>query len=249
MDVRPAKSSDSHSVETLAHDSLRSSYSLSPQRIKTLVQHEFDAETMAGWLDDPDVGLFVAEDLTREAKNILGFIVMTSGEERTIRWLHVDPQARGEGIATALLAMVGDTHAQTPLVAQILNDAVEGGEFLERIGLESDRNEHIRVGGDEFAVSIYTERDGLNGGNEPSVAVPSSVSVDGVERHVDRDERIPGRNAPFFTTHTGERGSNPFGYFCSNCGSTDVRADALDRIECGECENSHSADRWDDSFL
>lgn len=181
MEVRPAKTSDSHSVETLARDSLWSSYSLSPQRIKTLVQHEFGAETMAGRLNDPNVAIFVAEDLTREAKNILGFIVMTGGAERTIRWLHVDPHARGEGIATALLATVGDSHPKTPLVAQILKDAVEGGEFLERIGLERDRNEHIRVGGEEFAVSIFTDGDRPKGTDEPSITVPSSVSVDGVD--------------------------------------------------------------------
>lgn len=249
MRIRPAESSDSSRVETLAHDSLRSSYALSPQQIETLVQHEFDTETMAGRLDDPNVKVLVAEHMAGGGNDIQGFVVVTGGEERTIRWIHVDPQARGFGIGTALLERVTESEGGRPVVAQIMANAVEGGEFLEQFGLESDRKEHMRVNGERFAVAVFTEGNGTHDGNVPTVPVPECVSVGGVDRHVDSGDRIPGRNAPFFSTHSGIRGSDPFGYFCSNCSSTDVAADGLDRVECGECGNLHVADQWDDSYL
>ena len=40
-----------------------------------------------------------------------------------------------------------------------------------------------------------------------------------------------------------------WGYFCSECASTDVSADGLDRLECGNCGNTHRADQWDDAYL
>ncbi len=85
--------------------------------------------------------------------------------------------------------------------------------------------------------------------NEPTVPVPESTPTDGTDRPVDRDETIPGREAPFFPTYSGEDRTERYGYFCSNCGSTDVSADGLDRLECGACGNLHLADEWDDSYL
>ena len=249
MEIRPAEPEDRARIATLAENSFRSSYALSPQQIETLVENEFDPETLADRIEDPDAALLVAEHAVGDAEQVQGFVDVTAGEERTIRWLHVDPEARGEGIATALLERVTETGDEASLTARILEDAVEGGEFLEGFGLESDDTDHVSVGGEEFAVAVFTGGEGSDDPNEPAVAVPGSVPVDGAERPLDRDERIPGRDAPFFRTYAGEDRADPYGYFCSNCGSTDVAADGLDRLECGECGNLHRADEWDDSYL
>ncbi|PSP72402.1 GNAT family N-acetyltransferase [Halobacteriales archaeon QH_6_68_27] len=225
MEIRPAEPEDRARIATLAENSFRSSYALSPQQIETLVENEFDPETLADRIEDPDAALLVAEHAVGDAEQVQGFVDVTAGEERTIRWLHVDPAAR------------------------ILEDAVEGGEFLEGFGLESDDTDHMSVGGEEFAVAVFTGGEGSDDPNEPAVAVPGSVPVDGAERPLDRDERIPGRDAPFFRTYAGEDRADPYGYFCSNCGSTDVAADGLDRLECGECGNVHRAEEWDASYL
>lgn len=65
------------------------------------------------------------------------------------------------------------------------------------------------------------------------------------DRPFDREQSVPGRDAPLFVLHTSEGRSDPYGYFYSNCGSTD----GLDRLGCGECGNLHLADEWDDSYL
>lgn len=249
MEIRSAEPSDYSRVATLAHDSLRASYSLSPDEIETLLQHEFDADTLAERLNDPRAQVLIAEDAAGDKKDIQGFVEVVTGEERTIRWLHVDPQARGNGIGTALLERVRETDSEKPLAAHILEDAVEGGEFLKRFDLEKAGNDHLHVDGNEFAIAVFAEGQGTYDVNEPTVAVPDSVSVDGVDRFVARDDRIPGREAPFFATYSNENHSDLYGYFCSNCGSSDVAADGLDRVECGECGNIHLADQWDDSYL
>jgi len=249
MEIRPAEPADRSRIATLAEDSFRSAYALSPQQIETLVENEFDPETLADRIDDPDATLLVAEHAAGDTEQVQGFVDVEAGEERTIRWLHVDPEARGAGIATALFERVAETDDGAPLTARILDAAVEGGEFLEGFGLEPDDTDHLSVGGEEFAVAVFTEGEGSSDANEPAVAVPGSVPADGTERPLDREEAIPGRDAPFFRTYASEDRADPYGYFCSNCGSTDVSADGLDRLECGECGNLHRAEEWDRSYL
>lgn len=249
MDIRPAETTDSDRISELARDSFQSSYALSPQQIDTLVEHEFDPETLGRRIDDQDVMLLVAEGTNEDVTQVQGFVDVETGAELTIRWLHVDPDARGTGVATALLEGVRETAPSTPLAARILDDAVEGGDFLEEFGLESDGDEDVTLGGEEFAVSTFSEGEGTSDENEPSVEVPDGVTVDGTDRPLDRDERLPGREAPFFPLYTGADRDERYGYFCSNCASTDVSGDGLDRLECGECGNLHVADEWDDSYL
>jgi GNAT superfamily N-acetyltransferase len=249
MEIRPAESDDRERIRAIAHDSLRSSYSLSPQQIETIVEEAFSDSTLAERLDDSNTVLLVADHTVEETEEVLGFIDVEIGTEATIRWLHVDPDARGEGIATALIERSREEADGVPLAARVLEDAVEGGAFLEGFGLERDGNDQIEVGGEEFAVTLFTEGEGTDTSNEPAVTVPESITVDGADRFVDRDEAIPGREAPFFSVSSEADGEDPYGYFCSQCGSTNVSADGLDRLECGNCGNVHLADEWDDAYL
>jgi ribosomal protein S27AE len=66
------------------------------------------------------------------------------------------------------------------------------------------------------------------------------------------DERESGEDGPFFVTYTDESLTEQHGYYCSNCGSTDVSMDSTDRLECGECGNEHatrSSEAYDGSYL
>lgn len=248
MNVRSAESDDRDRIEAIAHDSLRSSYSLSPGQIETILEEEFDDDALTDLLDDPDTTVYVVERTVDDRNEVFGFVTVEVGTGATIRWLHVDPQARGEGIATALIEHVRE-ESEMPITARILEDAVEGGEFLEEFGLEQSDHEELEVGGEEFGVTVFTEGEGTATADEPTVAVPESVTVDGADRPVDRDDRVPGRDAPFFTVYCGEDAEEAYGYFCSQCGSTNVSADSLDRLECGNCGNVHLADEWDDAYL
>ena len=92
MEIRPADSEDRERLETLAEDSFRTSYALSPQQIETILENEFDTETLAGRLEDPAATVLVAEHEAGDTEQIQGFVEVAVGDERTIRWLHVDPE-------------------------------------------------------------------------------------------------------------------------------------------------------------
>lgn len=249
MKIRPAEEGDSERIRAIAEDSFQSSYSLSPQQIETIVENAFADDSLTERIDDSNAVVLVAEDTVEDTEGVQGFIDVGTGAERTIRWLHVDPTARGNGIATALVERIREEDDGTPLAARVLEDAVEGLEFLEQFGLQRDGHDEIEFGGEAFPVALFTEGEGTETANEPSVAVPDSVTVEGADRLLDRDDQIPGREAPFFQIYSDEAQEDPYGYFCSQCGSTDVIADGLDRLECENCGNVHKADEWDGGYL
>ncbi|WP_256301843.1 GNAT family N-acetyltransferase [Haloarchaeobius salinus] len=249
MEVRPAESDDRERIRAIARDSLQSSYSLSPQQIETILEQEFDDTSLEDLLTDPDTTVLVVDETVDDTTTVAGFITVEVGTRATIRWLHVDPESRGRGIATALIDRVREEFVERPIAASVLEDAVEGGEFLKGFGLKESGHDRIMVGGEEFGVTMFAEGQGTETSSEPTVAVPASVTVDGVDRPLDRDESIPGREAPFFPVYAAEDEEDAYGYFCSQCGSTNVSADGQDRLECGDCGNSHLADEWDDAYL
>lgn len=249
MKIRAATSADRDRVRAIAADSLRSSYSLSPQQIESIVEGEFGDERLDDRFVDPDAAVFVAEDSAGDTEQIQGFVDIDTENGRRLQWLHVDPQARGNGIGTALLEFVRKTDPGTPLTAHVLADAVEGGEFLEGFGLERHENVDVQIGDEEYSVVVFREGSSTVDPTEPTVPVPASVTIDGSDHPIDVEDRIPGRSAPFFSIYTPADHTEPYGYFCSHCAGTDVAADGLDRLECGECGNVHLADEWDDSYL
>jgi GNAT superfamily N-acetyltransferase/ribosomal protein S27AE len=249
MNVRPAASDDREAIRTIANDSFRSSYSLSPDQIETIIEEEFDDTSLDDLFTDADTEVFVAEETVDGTEAVRGFVTVGVGTEATIRWLHVDPTARGRGIATALIERVRDRFDEEPIAASVLDEAVEGGEFLEKFGLKQDDHDQLLIGGEKFAVTLFTAGQSTETSNEPSVTVPESVTADGADRPVDHDESVPGSEAPFFRVYSAEDEAEPYGYFCSECGSTNVSTDGLDRLECGNCGNTHLADEWDDAYL
>ncbi|AEN05151.1 GNAT family N-acetyltransferase [Halolamina sp.] len=249
MEVRPAESTDRERIRAITRDSLQSSYSLSPQQIEKILDQEFDDTSLNDLLNDSDRTVLVADETVDGTETVYGFITVEIGAQATIRWLHVDPEARGGGIATALLERVRKEFAEKPIAASVLDDAVEGGQFLEGFGLKQSGNDHILIGEEEFAVTVFTEGEKTDTSNEPDVPIPESVTVDGVARPVNRDESVPGTEAPFFTVSRADDEEEPYGYFCSQCGSTDISADGQDRLECGNCGNAHLAEEWDDAYL
>lgn len=247
MEIRPAVADDREAIEAIAQSSLETSYALSPLEIETLVEHFFAGESLDERLDGADAdGLFlVAED---DEGTVVGFAEID--ESDALRWLHVEPTARGRGIGSNLVERVRDEMDErgVPFTARILEAASEGSEFLEQFGLTQTDTTKMEFGGQELPEHVYTTAGEEVDANEPSVEVPSSVSVDDREYSLDRDDEIPGTQSPFFGVYddgTDER----WGYFCSECGSTDVVADGLDRLECGECGNTHLAEQWDGAYL
>lgn len=247
MNVRPADVDDRTAIREIAQQSFRASYSLSPRQIEAIVGGVFSDDALADRIDDPAVAILVAED---EA-SALGFVDVEIGDGGTLRWLHVDPDARGGGVGTALVEQVRAdlTATERPLTARVLEEASEGDTFLERFGLQQTDSVQVEFAGERFYEHVYTAEERPRDETGSTVEIPESVSVDGDEHPVDRYEPIPGTEASFFSIYVDDVGGQRYGFFCSNCASTDVSADGLERLECGNCGNRHLADEWDDAYL
>lgn len=241
MDVRTATPADSSAIERIARASFQASYALSPDDIDSLVAAYFASDALPDRLDDAAILVAETED------GVVGFAEVHS--DGWLEWLHVEPTERGQGAGTALVERVREDIAdgEQPFEAHVLEAASEGSTFLERFGLTASGTTELDFGDESYAQEVYTSTGVHVDANEPAVDVPETLSEDGEELRVDRDHRIPGTEAPFFEVSTDE--DEAWGYFCSQCGSTDVAADGLDRLACNECGNEHRADQWDGAYL
>ena len=68
---------------------------------------------------------------------------------------------------------------------------------------------------------------------------------DGQTVYVDRTETLRGAKGPFFVVYTTPDHDQRWGYYCSNCESTDNAMDTMGRIECNVCGNIRKPDEWD----
>jgi len=251
MELRPAEPTDRPAIRDVVTGSLETSYSLSPREIQSLLESEFSPEALGKRIEAADVRLFVAVGSEGESDGVSGFVEVDADDGTTLRWLHVHPTARGRGVGTALVERVREEVAtdDRPLGARVLTAAAEGREFLERFGLTRSDSDESDFGGETFQVDVFTTGDAAEASNEPAVPVPETIEADGEERYLGDEDPVPGTEAPFFHVYSDPAHEEPYGYFCSRCGSTDVTADGLDRLQCGECGNHHDADEWDASFL
>lgn len=243
MEVRPASEDDLTAIRRIATDSFEASYSISPQDIRNILDDEFDDASLVERLANGRDVLLVAGEELETGEDVAGFVEYRNGDRSRIEWLHVDPDARGRGVATALVEAV--QREDGPMLACVLDMAVEGNEFLQRFGLEHAGDEEVTFGDKAYHASILSKAGTEKDANEPTVDVPSRLTVEGEELRVAPDE-VPGRDAPFFPLHSAEE---KIGYFCSSCGSTNIVGGSLERLECENCGNRHLADEWDDAYL
>jgi len=253
MDVRPAREDDCTAIGEIARRSFETSYSLSPRQIDAIVREVFSEEALGASIDDPETLVLVAEvdGDGSDADGIDGFAVVELGDVGTLRWLHVHPESRGMDAGSALVARVRDVVEEEGrrFTARVLEEASEGSQFLERFGLHEGDAETFEFGEESFTERVYTADAPAADANEPAVDVPETVTADGRELPLDRDDRIPGSESPFYHVYLDRDFEERYGYFCSHCGSVDVSADGLDRLECENCGNEHRADEWDDAYL
>ncbi|MFB6129999.1 MAG: GNAT family N-acetyltransferase [Salinigranum sp.] len=201
------------------------------------------------------------------------------GDRFEVRWLFVDPEFRDHGHGTALFEELLERASHLggrQLRAATLARNERGSDFCERFGFERVDDREVELGGETFVEDVSARRsdgesdpqtaapegssaregfatdDGRDTGvRQPTVDVPNAVvAEDGTRVYLDRDDPISGTESPFFQTFGDDALADPYGYFCGNCGSTDVDADSMDRLECAECGNQHRPrDDYDASYL
>ncbi|MFC4550528.1 MULTISPECIES: GNAT family N-acetyltransferase [Halorussus] len=266
-ELRRAETDDAERVRELVESSMTTSYALSPQDIETILDAEFAADDLRERFEDGDVIAFVAE----LDGVVAGYAQATvDGDEGEIRWLHVDPERRGAGVGTALFerleSELSDRGIEDPQAVALAANTEEG-RFFERFDFAQVDERQTEIGDRDSVEYVYAEGGDAEsesatdddaqateaGGTEVTFDVdelPDSVTTeDGQEVYLD-EGLIAGSEGPFVQTFEDSDRSDKYGYYCANCGSTDVTMDNMERIKCGNCGNTHKPDEdYDASYL
>lgn len=261
--IRPAESGDLDRLSSIAEASMTVSYGTSPEKIDAVVESEFGTDPLAEKLDDPDVTLVVAEGEDEP----VGFVEAADDSEAgSVRWIHVDPDYRGAGTGGTLferaVAEVGDGSERVR--KYVISSNAEGRGFIEHLGYEKTDEREVEIGGHNFVEYVYAESqedrsdgsDDQSGTSEPAKQppvddsdLPQSVPSDDGELYLDEGSAM-GTEGAFSRVYVDEDLTEQYGFYCDNCGSTDVSMDSMQRLRCPDCGNTRTADAdYDDSYL
>lgn len=249
MEITQATADEYDGIAETARQSFRASYGLSPRDIDHLVEGAFSPEALEARTDDPDRTVLVAavDDEAVPTSGLAGFVEVD--DEDTLQWLHVHPDARGRGVGSALVEHAKRSRDDAILDARLLVSANEGNRFLQKFGLYPTDDDVTVVAEQEFEETVFTDEWDAMDADQPVVAMPDEVTVDGETGWVQSESPITGTDAPFYPVYGAQRSADRLGFFCSRCGTTDVTADGTGRLECVECANTHRADEWDGAYL
>lgn len=239
MELRPASPEDGAAIRDLVQQSMNASYSMGPSTIEAAVAEWFGKDAYERKLDDDDYRLFVADDGA-----IVGMTeVVAADDTGDVNWVHVHPDARGEGIGEALfdraceaLLDAGVEHVR----GIVLSNNADGNTFYDEHGFERTGSRELEIDGTTYTEYIYHE--------EP-LERHTVVQDDGREVYVDEAEPSPGSMAPFFRAYVDPDFEDRYGYQCGHCSSLANAMDAMGRIECDECGNTRKPTRWDAAYL
>ena len=265
--VRAADPDEAGRIREIARSSMTTSYALSPDDIETILEEEFAEDALRERMDAAEVGPFVAE-----VDGVLaGFVEVSSdgGDVATVRWLHVDPERRGAGAGTALferaVSAIHDRDEEPRAVTLASNTS--SGTFFERMEFERVEERTNDIGGRETVEYAYaeagTEEPASSSERSPETGtaesterdevaeeLPDEVSTGAGETAYLGDELVKGSEGWFAATFADEDRSEEYGYYCVNCGSTDVSMDSMNRMRCENCGNTFKpGEDYDASYL
>jgi ribosomal protein S18 acetylase RimI-like enzyme len=246
MEIRPLESADIESVRRIARESLAASYSvLRDETIETAIEEWYAADVFEDYLDSDEMVFLVAAD----DDDVVGFSqshILETADKGRILWLHVDPEHRGRGIATDLfdatrkLLTERGTERTTGLV---LTENEEGNQFYTTHGFEKLYDRTITIAGKAHVENVYGE-EGTEFGE-----LELRTATDGEQIYVDFAESSRGAAGAFHPSYLDQDRDQLYGWFCSNCETTNNTMDSMGHIECNQCGNLRKATRWDAAYL
>lgn len=269
--IRPAEPDDAPRVREVADSTFTQSYALSPQDIETILNAEFDEESLREQFGNGDGIALVAEN-----EGVLAGFAEMDPEEGTIRWLHVDPERRGAGIGTALFEQAVSTLEEEgvdDVRGVVLSSNTAAGAFFERFDYGKIEERQTTIDGLEVVEYVFAEgatgesestasEDTASGNTEEQATrettgtasveadLPDTATTDDGDEVYVGSEATPGTEGGFSATYTDEDRSEKYGYYCANCGSTDVSMDSMERLKCQNCGNVRRPDDdYDGSYL
>jgi len=251
MNIRTATPADTPAIRDVARRSLQASYTLSPQTITTGIEEWYGETQLAESLESAERILLVAEvddQVVAFSESTLTagrpWVVDESdrGRDAMLLWLHVDPDYRGEGIASELFDETIERLREEGAMAiqgRVLANNQDGTGFFESKGFERVGRTEIEIGGrSQIEYRYIAEQTGL----EPLESGGETV-------YVDHDESERGSTAQFHIVYADDDRENRYGYYCDNCGELANAMDAMGRIECNSCGNRRKPTRWDAAYL
>jgi ribosomal protein S18 acetylase RimI-like enzyme len=246
MEIRPLESADIESVRRIASESLAASYSvLRDETIETAIEEWYAAEMFDDYLDSDEMVFLVAAD----EDDVVGFSqshILETLDKGRILWLHVDPEHRGRGIATDLFDATREllTERGTErITGLVLAENEEGNQFYTTHGFEKLYDRTITIADKAHVENIYGEK-----GTELSELKPRTAT-DGEQIYVDFAESSRGTAGAFHPSYLDQDRNQLYGWFCSNCETTNNAMDSMGHIECNQCGNLRKATRWDAAYL
>jgi len=274
MDISRPEPDDVEDVRNVTFRSMRASYAISPEEIDASMEEWFDESRLSAAFDEDDGEFLVARRDTDDGRGVVGYAegrVANDGSIGLVEWVHVDPEARGEGIGMDLFEQLREQLSESgseEVRARMLSANVEGQGFFEHLGMVLVDETTIEAGETEFDVEVYADesvvdpddrledwddlaedRDDLEGAEIDPDALPETVDTDEGTFYVDQEETLTGSDGPFLLIYDRADQDQLYGYYCSICASTVEAMDGLGRIVCEVCGNVHRPDDWDDSYL
>jgi len=251
MDVRAARLDDAEGIRRVARDSFAASYdaTLDEATIDRIVDEEFDEDRIASVTDDADQTLLVAADETGVAGVAQSTLVNGDPVVGDVRWLHVHPDERGEDVGVRLLGeLVQRIEAEDAAMVRgrVLEGNETGGDFYEAYGFERQSEAHVDIADEEYEETVYEHHLDDEVGEE---VVDTVAGPDGADRFIDYSGGDGGTEAPFFPLYTDRSLDERYGWQCGNCGSMETSMDADGRVQCAQCDNVRTAQRWDGAYL
>lgn len=240
MQVREATAADGAVLRSVANRSLEASYSLSPGTIEGAVDRWYDDGSLAEKFDDEAVLLLVAVDDSEMVGFSEGELVEEHGD---IRWLHVDPPYRGQGVGRLLYERSRDLLEERGagrIRGRVLEDNSEGNAFYEHQGMQQTGQSTVEIDGTDYVENLYVDR-------EPTEL--TVVSPDGRDLYVDNEISERGSKGAFRVVYLASDREDRFGFFCSNCESLVTSMDSMGRMECIACGNVRKPTRWDAAHM
>lgn len=251
MNIRDATDEDVERIRSIARNSLRESYThfLGEETIDDAVENWYD-DGFGEELGSEDFLVLVAEDDEGPIAFSQSEFVGEGQTEGQIRWIHVDPEARGGGTGVRLLARTRERLIEDGaenIRATVLEENEFGNEFYAENGFERAGTIEVDIAGKSHTENVFVEAEKRD--EEAGWRALEPVESDGETIYVSYGEPARGSEAPFYTAYEGENGEDRYGWFCGNCDSLDNAMDAMGRIQCNACGNRRKATRWDASYL
>lgn len=271
MQIRDLNPDTAERIREMVDSAMTTSYRLSPQQIDAITDRQFSYDALQKAASDDDSIALVAENGSDNVDTAVAGVVVGRATDGVgdIRWLLVDPEHRGAGVGTALfetaVEALRDRNVDHVRITP-LEKNTEGEQFAEQFDFVQTAERTVEFGSQTFVEHVYTEAAAVTGSTDltetdaEAVAFPNTeirdgkrtATDDGQRVYIDSDDDNSGSEGPIFHAYTDKDLTDPYGYYCANCGSLEVMMDDMTRMECTDCGNSHasrSTGTYDSSYL